>query len=100
MADIRNDPSFDYHSASMNANKRERQKRSPPKQRPSGNPVSVHKLNVNGVSTPPDTTKKVFEPDKCCPLHNTKHALNECKGFRGKTIEEREMFLKEKGICF
>lgn len=34
-----------------------------------------------------------------CPVHNSKHTLNECHAFRLKTLPERKNFLKEKKIC-
>ncbi|CAC5390134.1 unnamed protein product [Mytilus coruscus] len=37
---------------------------------------------------------------KRCPLHNSNHSLDKCRGFRMKPIEERRQFLKENKLCF
>lgn len=35
-----------------------------------------------------------------CPLHRSKHKLNDCLAFRQKPMDERKKFLYSNGICF
>ena len=35
-----------------------------------------------------------------CIIHKTKHSLDECRGFRAKSVEERKKLLKENNICY
>ena len=35
-----------------------------------------------------------------CIIHKTKHSLDECRGFRTKSVEERKKLLKENNICY
>lgn len=37
--------------------------------------------------------------ESLCPLHKTKHSLNQCIGFRFKPLAIRRQFVKENGIC-
>ena len=38
--------------------------------------------------------------NQMCPLHKTNHSLNGCRGFKEKSYEERNKFLRENNICF
>ena len=35
-----------------------------------------------------------------CIIHQTKHSLDECRGFRAKSVEERNKLPKENNICY
>lgn len=35
-----------------------------------------------------------------CPIHNTEHSLNECRGFRKWSMTERKRFFKDHKLCF
>lgn len=94
-ARIRNDPSFLLS------------KQSHPKQEKYSGvstkiPVSVRKTEVlatvSRTNQPPE--QKIMDPSKQCPIHNKPHPLSKCRGFRGKTLDERKTYLKEQSICF
>ena len=35
-----------------------------------------------------------------CPLHKTKHSLNNCKGFRRMSLKDRKQYLIDNNICY
>jgi hypothetical protein len=35
-----------------------------------------------------------------CPLHKAGHTLNDCRGFRKRSLQDRQKFLRENRICF
>ena len=35
-----------------------------------------------------------------CPLHKSGHTLNDCRGFRKRSLQDRQKFLRENRICF
>ena len=39
------------------------------------------------------------ELDRCI-IHKTKHSLDDCRGFRSKSIDERKELLKQNNICY
>ncbi|XP_068238309.1 uncharacterized protein [Palaemon carinicauda] len=57
------------------------------------------KINVRktAVDQKPESSR---EEKNVCILHKTKHLLNECRGFRMKSIEERKKLLKENNVCY
>lgn len=57
-------------------------------------------LNVSSRKTEVAQPRRENSSDRKCPLHNTFHTLNKCKGFKQKSLEERRKFLKENNICF
>ena len=81
----RNNPSFAYQSDKKVDN--------PP-------PKRFRERNITVAAHKTDISKSEHERSKKCPLHNTNHSLNKCKGFRMKSLEERRKILKEKNICF
>lgn len=84
----RNDPSFIHQSNNATFAKSERPT---VKNFSSSKPITVHKTDVPTVTN---------DPSKNCPLHNKLHPLKKCRTFRNKTLVDRKVFLKEKGICF
>jgi hypothetical protein len=86
---IRNNPSFQYESMSIENDSM---------QIPS---VVVKKTcdvpREIQNSTPSNDDNSVIRK---CPLHNLDHPLNKCRTFRSKTIQERIKFLMGKNICF
>jgi hypothetical protein len=91
---IKNNPSFAYESATTFATKSDNHT---PRVANASNP-DFHKHTVWSKKT--DVAQDANEPDKRCPIHKTKHSLNQCNGFRSMTIQERREVLKEHGICF
>ena len=93
IADIRNDPSFNYNPLTMTKNDKESPK-------PNYRGKSQVFVQKTGISQDQAQDNVETDPDKFCPLHKTSHALNHCKGFRAKPKKERKDFLREHRICF
>lgn len=55
--------------------------------------VTVRKTQIDNTSANTSSTP-------LCPIHETKHSLNDCRGFRKKTITQRKQFLRENNLCF
>ena len=92
-SEIRNNPCFRYDAppascAPGNTGKGDKQRIQPT--------VSVRKTEVANNESPGTST----EDKPRCPIHKTRHALTDCKGFRAKPIWERRTFLKKNGGCF
>ncbi|KAK3088641.1 hypothetical protein FSP39_021780 [Pinctada imbricata] len=100
MAKMKNDPSFNFE---------------PDKERPLTAPrtrnqgvVQVRKTETTDsdkvkpfLSNDGSKSETTGENDKSprCPVHHTRHLLNDCKGFRAKTLAERKTFIFSNGIC-
>lgn len=63
---------------------------------------SVPKKTSTVVVKKTETTSNTANLDdsQLCPLHKTRHLLNECSAFRRKPLEERKKFVLSNGICF
>ncbi|XP_055995796.1 uncharacterized protein LOC130046821 [Ostrea edulis] len=82
---VKNEPGFNYE---LDTNNNDRFAAS--KQTSSArNRVSVKKTGV-----------EVTVPIEHCIIHKTKHTLDDCRGFRSKSLEERKRLLKQNNICF
>ncbi|XP_052688921.1 uncharacterized protein LOC128167316 [Crassostrea angulata] len=81
MCEIRNDPGL-VCQPSTNTNM------AYSKPRPTGAVIS---RKVEIVSSTPSTR---------CPIHNAGHSLNECRGFKRKSLRERQNILRDKKLCF
>ncbi|CAG2256000.1 unnamed protein product [Mytilus edulis] len=80
MAEVMNDPSFDFEFSGTSHE---------PRNRPTNRYVSVAKTEiVNNTNTPK------------CIIHKANHSLDDCRVFRQKTLDERRSLLKQHGICF
>ncbi|CAG2215035.1 unnamed protein product [Mytilus edulis] len=80
MAEVMNDPSFDFEFSGTSHE---------PRNRPTNRNVSVAKTEiVNNTNTPK------------CIIHKANHSLDDCRVFRQKTLDERRSLLKQHGICF
>jgi hypothetical protein len=88
----KNDPSFVYDNTQNTDIKRGGNST-----RFKGQPQMV---NARKTDVARETTGKIDDPDKRCPIHKTKHPLTQCKSFRSKPIQERRELLKEHRICF
>ncbi|XP_068209384.1 uncharacterized protein [Palaemon carinicauda] len=90
MSRIKNDPGLDLES-----NVTSSAKGTLPRSVPQFNT----KINVRktAVDQKPESSR---EEKNVCILHKTKHLLNECRGFRMKSIEERKKLLKENNVCY
>ncbi|KAM4045123.1 uncharacterized protein ACNLHF_008939 [Anomaloglossus baeobatrachus] len=103
-AKIRNDPSFDLSTADpINP----RTGKPAPVRNPRGSPITVHKTNVSATdssrkthSTTEPEGSLTIDPDKECPLHKRPHPLQQCRSFRGKSLKDRRIFLRENNICY
>ncbi|XP_022345684.2 uncharacterized protein LOC111113788 [Crassostrea virginica] len=83
-AQTRNDPSFQFDRTEKNSN-------STPSKRTSA--VVVKKtVTTDSMTNQSEST--------LCPLHGTKHSLNECSAFRKRSLVERKKFILTNGICF
>lgn len=59
------------------------------------------KVSVRMTNTKQTTeNRKTVDPRRYCILHKSKHTLNECRKFRGKSIEYRKKILTENNIYF
>lgn len=56
--------------------------------------VTVRKTDVKQ-----EPTQKVITPGNC-PIHHTRHSLNQCRTFRNKTMADRKRFLREHNMCY
>ena len=85
---IKNDPGFIYSSSEGSA---------PPSM------PTIKSRNVRHITTK-KTELKHQESEvtqvSTCPLHKTNHSLNDCRGFKEKSYEDRRKFLRENNICF
>ncbi|KAM4037007.1 uncharacterized protein ACNLHF_015817 isoform 1-T1 [Anomaloglossus baeobatrachus] len=103
-AKIRNDPSFDLSTADLI---NPRTGKPAPVRNPRGSPITVHKTNVSATdssrkthSTTEPEGSLTIDPDKECPLHKRPHPLQQCRSFRGKSLKDRRIFLRENNICY
>ena len=62
--------------------------------------VTSAKRPTVAVSTRSTLVSQHKEPVVVCPLHKTNHHVNDCRGFKSKSLEERRKILKENGLCF
>ncbi|CAG2247606.1 unnamed protein product [Mytilus edulis] len=53
-------------------------------------------ITVNETRVKPERN----QVSKTCPLHNTNHSLNSCRGFKEKCFKDRKNFVREHNICF
>ncbi|XP_046580120.1 uncharacterized protein LOC124287661 [Haliotis rubra] len=77
----KNDPSFHYDISSSVDH---------PKVKASATTTQIRtrRTDINRQDTP------------MCPLHNSRHSINDCKAFQDKPYQDKISFLKTKGICF
>jgi hypothetical protein len=95
MSTTLNDPGFTYTTDIQPRGLRERvPNRNNDYRKPSS--VSVAKTEVGHR---PESHQSVYTK-QMCPLHNTRHSLNQCVGFRHKSLSERKRFVGEKNLCF
>ena len=78
MCEIRNDPAFLYNSSSSSA-------------------TGSNKPRSSVISRRFDVTSN---KSVRCPLHKAGHTLNDCRGFRKQSLQDRQKFLRDKRICF
>ncbi|XP_056014066.1 uncharacterized protein LOC125674154 [Ostrea edulis] len=84
-AKTRNDPSFQFdRSEKMSSS--------------SSVPKKTSTVVVKKTETTSNTAN--LDDSQLCPLHKTRHLLNECSAFRRKPLEERKKFVLSNGICF
>lgn len=92
ISSAKNDPSFAYDNQPTAASS---------KNKPASSKSMVAARKTEVESTEPSKFKPgKVDPSKTCPLHKSGHALNRCKGFRIKSLQERKQMLKDFGICF
>ncbi len=100
-ARARNDPSFSIGTSSSHQCKAESMVKIQMQRR---NAVSTHKTGVassTGFSPRRSSSKEPIDVEKQCPIHTNKpHPLRRCRGFRAKTLEERQTLLREIGVCY
>lgn len=86
MSKIRNDPGFAYNLPPAS-----RQDRPPPRFSTSRPPITVRKTDVSD---------KESIQHEVCPIHKSGHMLNQCRGFRFKSLNQRKRILSEHKICY
>lgn len=100
-ARTRNDPSFSYSAVCTTQIKAEPLVKRQLQRRMA---VSTHKTGVTSSTGFLPTRSSENEPidvEKQCPIHKNKpHPLRRCRGFRAKTLEERQTLLRENGVCY
>ena len=52
---------------------------------------------VHNIGKEPATNS--YDPS-CCPIHKTRHTLNDCRVFMNKSLEEKRKCLKDSNLCF
>lgn len=82
---VKNDPGFNYEPDTNSTDRF-----------PAPKQTSYTKNRVNVRKTGIDMTV----PLEHCIIHKTKHSLDDCRGFRSKSLEERKRLLKLNNICF
>lgn len=94
---IKNNPSFSYDAPLRNF---------PPKAKSfaPGNRQSDVRVRANDttelVQTNNTTVSTSANHEIKCPIHGTKHSLNECRSFQSKSIMDRRKLLKQHKMCF
>ncbi|XP_078329283.1 uncharacterized protein LOC144624026 [Crassostrea virginica] len=89
LARMKNDPSFNYSGDSdKTVVHHTRNARNPAV-------VSVRKTETS-VNRDPSEASDLPR----CPVHHTRHSLNECNSFRSRPIEDRKQFIMKQGLCF
>ena len=78
---VKNDPSFQYETSAYVPTEKVTHR--------------TKNINVASKETVIDTDPNIVE----CPIHHTRHSLNQCRVFRSKSLEERR-FVKGNNICF
>ncbi|XP_074662167.1 uncharacterized protein LOC141914773 [Tubulanus polymorphus] len=90
MSRIKNNPGFTYDTEPVpTQNRSTAWPMSQPRTR-----VGVHKIEAS------QPTQRSGDKLDRCILHNTKHSLDECRGFRSKSLEERKKLLQDHKVCF
>jgi hypothetical protein len=89
MADERNDPSFDFSTFEGSYSNTVRK----PFDKQSTKPRVVAR------KTAVDNSHQTSDP-KNCPIHLRPHSLEQCRGFKAKTHDEKLKILQELGLCF
>ncbi|XP_063416574.1 uncharacterized protein LOC134698584 [Mytilus trossulus] len=87
---IKNDPGFIFGSKVTPSTKGAAPRFTPQP----GTKINVHKTAVEHGSG------ETAQQNNLCIIHNTEHSLNECHGFRAKTIEERKDLLRQNNLCY
>ena len=82
ISEIKNDPALTFEASSHQAGKAQHN-------------VYSRKQDILTFNTQADT-----DIMKRCPLHRAEHSLNQCRGFRLKTIDERKQILREHNVCY
>ncbi|XP_063404523.1 uncharacterized protein LOC134687988 [Mytilus trossulus] len=88
-----NDPGFAFKEDT-----KPQQTKSYPNNNRYNNKVTARKTDVSQEKQFKTTgpTDKLTE----CPIHHSKHSLNNCRGFRQKSINDRRKILRENNICY
>ena len=97
IAKVRNDPAFQFaeiKSSTPTSNTKSRY-----------GPTIGNKTRITTQKTQINDKKDsvVRDPvvqDCRCPIHKANHRLSDCYTFKNKTWEEKQAFLRDKGICF
>ena len=103
MSKVKNDSSFIYDqttsTTSSSTNVRPKKQTTPVYSKKTD--VTQPKI-VSPMTNPTASNQSPSVPrtEIMCPLHNTNHALNKCRGFRKLSIEERKKILAENDMCF
>ena len=86
---IRNDPSFAYNQAPSNIDTSNQQQEK--------TKVSSRKTEVSQDTS---TSKQTVDVETHCPMHTTKHPLNQCRSFRRIPLHERKELIRKYGMCY
>lgn len=66
--------------------------------------MATHKTGVAssfGFLSTKNSDNEPIDVEKQCPIHKNKpHPLRHCRGFRAKTLEERQTLLRENNVCY
>ncbi|XP_031747764.1 uncharacterized protein LOC116406890 [Xenopus tropicalis] len=98
-AKMYNDPGFAQTFQTFGDNKPEKYRY---KNTPQRSSIRVHKTEVSQATgnSSAFTDAKTMDLTKGCPIHHKPHPLYKCRGFRGKSLDERKTLLKQNNICY
>ena len=96
-AKIRNDPGFMYSTSYSPAKKTAYSRNRPTVASKKTDLRKETEQTVHNTGKEPATNS--YDPS-CCPIHKTRHTLNDCRVFMNKSLDEKRKCLKDSNLCF
>ncbi|XP_062572713.1 uncharacterized protein LOC134234663 [Saccostrea cucullata] len=83
---IKNNPSFAYTDRNLSIQKQ-------------SDKTLKYSSRKTALSQTPQISQSSGKENQC-PLHKTNHSMEQCRGFRTKSFDERRNILKDNNLCF